>query len=205
MQEGPPHCRDGPLHLLEVVLDGELHRPRVGPDRRTLVTDVAETRRGYVGDVGPRIAEKRVVEQVVCVGAEVDLLLMPDGEVLGDRGSISLEAGGTLSAYAGGTEGTECRLGVCALTIVGGVSFRIKQTWYCRRIGSEPVVDRTIDYLQRSQLVRTLGATINLRVVGCGHGDREAGVGDAGHAYLPSAYDLVHKERHTGTILASAT
>ena len=87
---------------------------------------------------------------------------MPDGEVLGDRGSIGLEAGGTLSAYAGGTEGTERRLSIGAFTIVGGVSLRIKQTWCCRRIGSEPVVDGMVDYLQRSQLVRTLGSTVNL-------------------------------------------
>ncbi len=100
-----------------MVLDGELHRPRVGPDRRTLVDDIAEL--GVV-DAVLRIAEKRVVEQVVGVGAEVDLLFVPDGEVLGDRGSIGLEARCTLGAGAGGTEGTGRRLTVCADTVVDG-------------------------------------------------------------------------------------
>ncbi len=60
----------------------------------------------------------RAVEEVIGISTEVDLLLMPDGEVLGDGRTIGLEAGCTLRADGGVTEGTGGRLTVGADTVV---------------------------------------------------------------------------------------
>lgn len=69
---------------LEMIPHRQLHLPWVGPDRCTLIDDVAETRRGQVGDIPSRISPRGVVEHVVSICTEVDLMLVPNREVLGD-------------------------------------------------------------------------------------------------------------------------
>lgn len=82
--------RRAQLFSLEVVFQGELHLSWARPYRRRLALDIAEAGRG---DIADRIAEVRAVEDVIGISTEVNLLLMPDGEVLGDRSAVALESG----------------------------------------------------------------------------------------------------------------
>jgi len=143
---------------LEVVLDGELHLTRVGPDRIALIEDVAEL---LVEDVVLRIAEKRAVEQVVGIRAEVDLVLVPDGDVLGDRSSKRLEARRTFGVGRSSTKGSERGLTVGANAVVNAR----RGARNCGWVRTEPVVDGAIDNLQWTIVIRALRVAVNSRVI----------------------------------------
>src|SRR6266851_7075124 len=104
---------------LEVVLHRELQLSRTRADRRCLFGNVSEVS-GV--DIAKRVAEVGAVEDVISIRPEVNLLLMPDGEVLGNRRTIRLEARCALRGWASCTEGSVTRLTVGAESIIESVA-----------------------------------------------------------------------------------
>src|ERR1700733_3326960 len=153
---------------LKVVLQGELHLSRARAYRSCLALDIAEAGRG---DIADRIAEVCAIEDVIGISPEVNLLLMPDGEVLGDRGAVALEARRPFRGRTSGTEGSRRRLTIGADAVIDTCA----STRHSRRIGSEPVAVGAIDNLQLPVVICALRVAVHVRVVGCAEVDGEAG------------------------------
>src|SRR6185369_13123385 len=98
-------------------------------------------------DIADRVAEVGVVEYVVGISAEVDLMLVPDGEVLGNGVRVALEVRCPLCRRTSAAEGSIRRLTKCASRAEAVDTRAGRGARNSRGISSEPVTVGTANNL----------------------------------------------------------